>query len=233
MDLTQLRGIDYQKTAIKKIILGLNDPEKYEAVRNWRDRLYSEPLDYELKLRAIDSIMDAHGVEVLIADETGKAIASYVNTGDTYSATVLYDLENEEFLVTSWGDFYEEWKTKNVIEIDCKALAGCIHGLSHSPLIPWEEWVEDDREEYDSDEDFLDDAYIDIRLQVMDDHQWYFHSGDSSYDTDHRGAWGSSSVGKCVSMDEAMEIARDLIEQAAESADCCLTKQVRIYNDGN
>jgi len=232
MDLTQLRGIDYQRqTAIKKIILGLNDPEKYEAVREWRDRLHSEPFNYELKLRAVDSIMDAHGVEVLIADETGKAIASYVNTGDTYSATVLYDHEEEEFLITSWGDFYEEWKAENVIEVNCKDVAKYIHKVSHSEYIEWAELVEGGRDEYDSEEDFLEDAYLDIRLQIMEDGRWSLPYGSSDFDQDHRGAWGSSSVGKCVSMEKAMEIARDLIEQAAESAGCCLTKTVRVYND--
>ncbi|MFN8993022.1 MAG: hypothetical protein ACK5X3_05070 [Pseudomonadota bacterium] len=123
--------------------------------------------------------------------------------------------------------------TENVIDIDCKQLATIIHGVSHDPSIPWEECVEGDREEYDSDEDFLEDAYIDIRLQVMDDHQWYFHSGDSQYDQDHRGAWGASSVGERVSMEKAMEIAKDLIEQAAEDACDCLTKTIRSYNDDN
>jgi hypothetical protein len=57
--------------------------------------------------------------------------------------------------------------TENVIDIDCKQLATIIHGVSHDPSIPWEECVEGDREEYDSDEDFLEDAYIDIRLSTL------------------------------------------------------------------
>jgi hypothetical protein len=34
-------------------------------------------------------------------------IGLYINFGDTYSPTVLYDTVNGEFLLTSWGDFYE------------------------------------------------------------------------------------------------------------------------------
>lgn len=226
MDLTQLRGIDYQRqTAIKKIILGLNDPEKYEAVREWRDRLRSEPLDYELKLRAIDSIMDAHGLETLIADETGKAIASYVNNGDIYSPTILYDHENQEFLITSWGEFLEEWRADNLIEIDCEDVANEIHTISHLSTIDWDEWIENGETD--------DDPQIDIRLQVTEDNGYHVHYGLSDFDQDHYGAWGSSSVGKCVSMETCMAIAKDLIEQAAEEADCNLTKTVRAYNNDN
>jgi len=37
-------------------------------------------------------------------------IALYVNMGDTYSTTLLYDTENGEWLITSWGDFFEAWE---------------------------------------------------------------------------------------------------------------------------
>jgi hypothetical protein len=234
MDLTQLclNGEGEKEFEIGKVLRGEIDPLWFLSVREWADDYHGEPEDWLLKLQAIDLIMEESGVEDLIED--GKPIASYVNNGDTYKPTVVYDHKKEEFLITSWGDFYEEWKTEHVIEVDCKELAECIHALSHSPLIPWEECVEGDRDEYDSDEDFLEDAYVDIRLQVYDDHQWSFRSGDSQYDTDHRGYWGSSSVGKCVSMKEAIEIAKELIEQASEAAaDWDEAKTIKVYNDGN
>lgn len=34
-------------------------------------------------------------------------VALYVNTGDTYNATVLYETEKEKFLVTTMGDWVE------------------------------------------------------------------------------------------------------------------------------
>lgn len=232
MDLTQLLVGDEKKYEIDKVLRGQVDPLWFASVRNWRDRTYNpynKKEDWELKIHAIDAIMDTFGVETLIDGD--KAIASYVNTGDTYTPTVLYDHENEEFLVTSWDDFYEQWQSENIININCKDVAQYIYNVSHSKYIEWSEWVEGDREEYDSDEDYIADAFIDIRLQVMEDGSWSLPYGSSDFDQDHRGAWGSSSVGKCVSMETAMAIAKELIEQAAESADCCLTKQVRIYND--
>lgn len=37
-------------------------------------------------------------------------IALYVNQGDTYDSTLLYDTEHGDFQVTSWGDFFEGWE---------------------------------------------------------------------------------------------------------------------------
>lgn len=39
-------------------------------------------------------------------------IAEYVNMGETYTPTLLFDTENQTLHVTSWGDWYEEWETK-------------------------------------------------------------------------------------------------------------------------
>lgn len=70
-----------------------------------------------------------------------------------------------------------------------------------------------------------DDDMIDVRLQVLTDvhtsrHQpgtgWTLHSGDASYDTDHRGYWGSGSVTAQDTNRALRELARDLIQQAQD-----------------
>jgi hypothetical protein len=59
-----------------------------------------------------------------------------------------------------------------------------------------------------------DSASVDVRLQVWDDGSWNVHTGDASYDQDHRGWWGVS----CLSWErqDLTALARDLIEQARE-----------------
>ena len=55
----------------------------------------------------------------------------------------------------------------------------------------------------------------DVRLQVYaGGGGWDLHSGDSSYDQDHRGYWGSSSV--TGHRFNSTDTARDLIEQCKE-----------------
>lgn len=58
----------------------------------------------------------------------------------------------------------------------------------------------------------------DVRLQVHAG-SWSFHTGDSCYDQDHRGAWGAGFCPLGVTRKEAREIARDLIDQARSDYD--------------
>lgn len=41
--------------------------------------------------------------------------------------------------------------------------------------------------------DQVESEDVDVRLQVVDG-TWYLHSGDASYDQDHRGFWGAGSL---------------------------------------
>jgi hypothetical protein len=73
-------------------------------------------------------------------------------------------------------------------------------------------------ETYDPD-DIRDDSgepTIDCRLRYHD-REFYFLTGDASYDQDHRGHWGASCVGVDLTEDEARSIARDLVEQVLDS----------------
>ena len=55
------------------------------------------------------AIMNGHGVEGMYS-RTTREEAYYINTGDTYSTTILYDFNKRRFSITSWGDWYESTK---------------------------------------------------------------------------------------------------------------------------
>jgi hypothetical protein len=61
----------------------------------------------------------------------------------------------------------------------------------------------------------------DVRLQVWDDGEWCVRYGNSQFDQDARGYWGSSSVPGvvrgAVKRFRSREVAKDLIDQARES----------------
>jgi hypothetical protein len=61
-----------------------------------------------------------------------------------------------------------------------------------------------------------DDPSIDVRVQYLHG-IWYGHSGDSSYDQDHRGHWSNSSVVADMTSDDCLEVAQELVEQILES----------------
>lgn len=59
-----------------------------------------------------NKLMDAHGVEAINGDYHVDnyyfdIVALYVNTGDTYNGTLLYETEPGRFRATSWGDWVE------------------------------------------------------------------------------------------------------------------------------
>ncbi len=53
--------------------------------------------------------------------------------------------------------------------------------------------------------------WVDVRLQVWSDGSWTIHTGDASYDQDHRGFWGASSM---TTRTNARELAKELISEA-------------------
>ena len=76
-------------------------------------------------MKQVDDVMDdankaidGHGVEAVNGQDYQvdkywmDTILLYVNLGDTYDTTILYDTENEEFSIGSYGDFVEEWESK-------------------------------------------------------------------------------------------------------------------------
>jgi len=67
----------------------------------------------DLALKIVDLILDTHGVEAIRGEESndpyyGDVVATYCNTGDTYAATILYDVGRGRFELTSWGDWVEK-----------------------------------------------------------------------------------------------------------------------------
>jgi hypothetical protein len=67
-----------------------------------------------------------------------------------------------------------------------------------------------------SKQDEGEDDYCDIRLQVYEDGTWFVRWGDSSYDLDHRGYWGSSCVPGCGKRFNSQMVARELISQVKD-----------------
>jgi hypothetical protein len=97
------------------ILNGKLDPESIEDVAKWSRSCYTQPRKSELKMAALDSLLDCHGVESL-RSEDGELLAKYLNTGDAYTETVLRVEETGEYLLTTYGDFLEEWERENATE---------------------------------------------------------------------------------------------------------------------
>lgn len=67
----------------------------------------------EQVMEEINDVLGLFGVEALTGDYHVdrywyNIVALYVNTGDTYRTTVLYETETGEFHLVSWGDWVEQ-----------------------------------------------------------------------------------------------------------------------------
>jgi hypothetical protein len=76
-------------------------------------------LDAEKFMSAANVIMGGHGVDSLEDENAyngsywGGVIGLYVNLGDTYVRTLVYDVGDNRFMFTSWGSFLEAWQEEN------------------------------------------------------------------------------------------------------------------------
>jgi hypothetical protein len=81
-----------------------------------------EIADYALELA--DEVMGGYGVEPLTVEGVQVdrhyygIVALYVNMGDTYSPTVLYDTARETFHSTSLGDWVERQEASGRYQFD-------------------------------------------------------------------------------------------------------------------
>jgi len=105
-----------------------NIPEKFKGTIGWVDQCHSYPSQQELVMKALDDMIDGFGIEAIRGpDDPDKILATYVNTGDTYSSTVVYDLEKDEYVLTTWGDWYSGWIEEQNEENDTIQCGHCSH----------------------------------------------------------------------------------------------------------
>lgn len=86
---------------------------RFPQTCRWFNSCYNPPRNNELILEALNELLGGCGVEGIEHEDIyvdryhGNFVASYINTGDTYSPTILLDHVKNRWRLTSWGDFYE------------------------------------------------------------------------------------------------------------------------------
>lgn len=63
-------------------------------------------------LETANRLTDAHGIEAIrgkyVDRYYGDSVALYVNMGDSYAGTLLFNTITKKFSLTTWGDFAEK-----------------------------------------------------------------------------------------------------------------------------
>jgi len=81
--------------------------------------LYNDPYDSAkwrrtVALHALDVLLGTHGVEPIWSpeqephNEVDGPAGEYLNAGDMYATTLVFDRDADEIRIGSWGDFAEE-----------------------------------------------------------------------------------------------------------------------------
>lgn len=83
------------------------DLEVYPPTADLIRQCWNRPKGIELKLCAINHVIDGHGVEAIFDSGAKWPDMEYVNLGDTYTATVVFDWVEHKWMVTSWGHWIE------------------------------------------------------------------------------------------------------------------------------
>lgn len=93
----------------RRIIRGEAGPlTSSPATAAWERACYNSPRQTDRILHALNTILKCHGVVAFCTNsDPYHAIAEYLNTGDTYSPTLLFRHDTGTFRITTRGDFFE------------------------------------------------------------------------------------------------------------------------------
>lgn len=104
-----LHHFPHKGTELRNILTGRTDPESYPAVKDWLEKCRHRPRYIDLQMAALNAALEGHGVESLQKDGTfGTPEMQYVNMGDTYNTTIIWDDGRQAWFVESWGDWVEK-----------------------------------------------------------------------------------------------------------------------------
>lgn len=106
-DLFNLNISAEQIEKVNAILNGTLDPETFDTVAQWVSVCFSKPGWIELKLRAINEVLEGYGIESLRTTKWKNGhwcdvLCSYVNMGDSYIPTVIHHRKHG-FMVATGG----------------------------------------------------------------------------------------------------------------------------------
>ena len=82
----------------------------YESVNGWLKQCYNKPTYQERLEVALNEILEGFGAEALFTDSKMWPTIVYINMGDCYVTTLLYDYDKGNWYLTTYGDYIENDK---------------------------------------------------------------------------------------------------------------------------
>lgn len=105
-----------------------NVEDRFPKTQRWCNQCHNPPSQNELIMAALNDVLDGHGVKAIFdPDDSFNLIGTYVNQGDTYAGTIVYDHEEEAYCLSTWGDWYEGWINNQNEENGTVQCGWCSH----------------------------------------------------------------------------------------------------------
>jgi hypothetical protein len=126
IELERAWGIDRATTLkIKEVIKDQGIKlDQFKSVQHLRKQCYNPPDRITEQMEVLNELIDGFGIESIRIEDYWHSnywqdvIGVYVNLGDTYILTIIYNVIDNQFEFTSWGDFYESKEQE--IRLDSK-----------------------------------------------------------------------------------------------------------------
>jgi hypothetical protein len=113
-DISSLLNVDKTKAkAIQWLVNGKMDPELIHGVSEWITACFNRPREHELVLDALNRLTGGCGIEAMEIE--GRFIDSYfrevnflyVNNGQSYDNTIMFDCDTWKYFIGTTGDVTE------------------------------------------------------------------------------------------------------------------------------
>ncbi len=103
-------------------------PDEFMGTQRWVAQCCNYPSQDELVQSALNDILDGFGIESITAPgDSSTILAVYVNTGDSYGSTIIFDRETEQYECGTWADWYEGWIAEQNEENGTVQCGHCSH----------------------------------------------------------------------------------------------------------
>ena len=77
----------------------------YRSVKSLISQCHNPPCYTDRLMTALNEIVEGHGLETIYKD--GEPTFEYINMGDTYSTTIMRNIQTGRVFVACWGDIVE------------------------------------------------------------------------------------------------------------------------------
>jgi hypothetical protein len=104
-----------QADTVRGLIRGTvitKNPAQFPKANAYFSKCHHEPGRLTRILECLNEVLEMHGVEALGGVRTYGPPAEYLNTGDTYASTLLFDHIAGNFKLTTYGDWLEKNENK-------------------------------------------------------------------------------------------------------------------------